>query len=100
MLSPEKRERLILVLRLLSSDRMGERAAAGAMAHRIVQSPGLDWNDVIRPSVVPYVPPPAVDHEAERHRRAERERIASRSWARDLTDAELDVVIACGNTDE
>lgn len=47
-----------------------------------------------------YVPPPISDHEADRRRRAEREQIASRSWARDLSDAEIDVVIVYAATDQ
>jgi hypothetical protein len=70
------------------------------MAHRIVQADGLDWDDVIQPAHVPYVPPPSDDYELKRQRKAERERIAERSWARDLTDAELDVILACAATDQ
>jgi hypothetical protein len=100
MLTPTERDKLLKLLRLLGSDRIGERAAAGFMAHRIIQSAGLDWGNVIAAPAVPYTPPPMPYLEADRRRRAERERIASRSWARDLTDAEIDVVIVYAATDQ
>ena len=46
-LAPEKREKLVKILGLLSSEHMGERASAGAMAQRIVTEAGLQWADVV-----------------------------------------------------
>lgn len=50
------RDKLLRILALLGSDQDGERAAAALAAHRLLQSHGLSWTDVIgaRP------PPPRV----------------------------------------
>ena len=67
-LAPAERSRLARVLELLGSPHDGERLAAGAAAHRIVQARGLRWLDVLaggetpRPQASAYAwspPPPA-----------------------------------------
>lgn len=49
MLTGADRDRLIKVLALLSSDRDGERAAAGYAATRMLRDRGLDWDVLIAP---------------------------------------------------
>jgi hypothetical protein len=100
MLIHTERERLIRLLKMGTSSHIGERAGAILLANRIITSAGLDWHDVIQPAHVPYVPPPPTNDELQRHRKAERDRVADRSWARGLSDAELDVILACAATDE
>jgi hypothetical protein len=100
MLDPPNRERLIRVLRLLSSDRLGERAAAGAMAHRIIATADLDWADVIRHAVQPYTPPPPDPPDEARDREAARAMFRGRDWTIGLSDAELDVILIYANTAE
>jgi hypothetical protein len=46
-LSPEDRERLVKVLRLISSPHNGEKTAAAERAQAMLESRGLDWGDVI-----------------------------------------------------
>jgi hypothetical protein len=46
-ISTKDRERLVKVLALLSSDQIGERAAAGFAAARLVKDRGLTWDDVL-----------------------------------------------------
>jgi hypothetical protein len=46
-LPPEDCERLVKVLRMLSSPHEGESAAAGRRAHEMLKRLGLDWSDVI-----------------------------------------------------
>jgi hypothetical protein len=46
-LAPNDRVRLTRLLGMLGSDHDGERANAGALAHRLIQQNGLQWNDVI-----------------------------------------------------
>jgi len=41
------RDKLIKLLGMLGSDYIGERASAGALAHRLVKSAGLSWSDLI-----------------------------------------------------
>ncbi len=52
-LSPHDRERLVRVLKLLSSDHAGERAAAALAATRIIAGAGVDWEDVVDPPTAP-----------------------------------------------
>jgi hypothetical protein len=46
-LAPADLSRLIKILSLLSSDSVGERAAAGAKAHAFLQRHGLTWSDIL-----------------------------------------------------
>jgi len=46
-LTPAERTRLVGILGMLGSDHLGERAAAAALASRLVRDKGLGWNDVI-----------------------------------------------------
>jgi len=46
-LAPRDRERLVSVLNLLSSDKAGERDAAGLAACRLLRARGLGWSDVV-----------------------------------------------------
>lgn len=46
-LNPADRDKLIKLLGMLGSDHLGERASAGALAHRLVKASGLSWGDVI-----------------------------------------------------
>jgi hypothetical protein len=48
-LSSSDRTRLARILGMLGSDHVGERAAAGLAAHRLVQRAGVTWYDVIKP---------------------------------------------------
>jgi capsule polysaccharide export protein KpsE/RkpR len=53
-LSERDREKLERILNLLGSDQPGERASAALAAHRMVQSLGLDWEEILadRPTKV------------------------------------------------
>lgn len=44
---PDDRRRLIGTLSLLTSDKDGERSAAGLAASRIIKRLGLTWDDVV-----------------------------------------------------
>ena len=62
-LTPDDRRRLIGVLSMLSSDKDGERSAAGLAATRIMTRLNLQWDAIIiddRPVVAPQrsAPPP------------------------------------------
>ena len=46
-LSARDRTRLERILKLLGSDQPGERASAALAAHRLVQSLGLDWEEIL-----------------------------------------------------
>lgn len=46
-LSPAERQKLVRILGMLGSDHDGERAAAAALASRLVRDKGLGWDDVI-----------------------------------------------------
>jgi hypothetical protein len=46
-LSPAERTRLVGILGMLGSDHDGERAAAAALASRLVREKGLSWSDLI-----------------------------------------------------
>jgi hypothetical protein len=46
-ISARDRTRLARILKLLGSDLPGERASAALAAHRLVQSLGLDWDEVL-----------------------------------------------------
>lgn len=50
VLSASDRDRLVKVLRLMSSDQDGERAAAAMMASRMVRDRGLDWDGLLQPA--------------------------------------------------
>ena len=52
-LQKKQLERLAAVCGMFNSGFVGERAAAAALADRIVRGNGLRWNDVIVPAVVP-----------------------------------------------
>jgi hypothetical protein len=61
-LPPDRRRRLIRVLGMLGSDHLGERAAAGALADRLIRESNLTWSDVIGGQDLPtYEPPPAYE---------------------------------------
>ena len=51
------RERLVKLLNLLSSDHVGECAAAGAAAHRFLKQRGLSWEDALSPRPVERLSP-------------------------------------------
>ena len=63
-LPPERRRKLVRILGLLGSDQFGERAAAAALATRLIREAGQDWDSVIvvagqEPASPPaYEPPP------------------------------------------
>jgi len=96
-------ERLIRLLGMLGSRFDGEIANAGRKASDLLRQHGLQWSDVIAPSLVPPDPPPRsempdfddVDWEdahglcfARRHQLGERERSFLESlseWEGDLT---------------
>ncbi|MGV3489879.1 MAG: hypothetical protein ACO1OG_01020 [Devosia sp.] len=46
-LTDRDRQRLIHILNLLGSDQAGERASAALAAHRLVQSLGTDWEELL-----------------------------------------------------
>jgi hypothetical protein len=46
-LSPADRARLTKLLGMLGSDHPGERDNAGVAAHRLIQSKGLAWADIL-----------------------------------------------------
>jgi hypothetical protein len=48
-------ERLVKICRLFSSDKVGERASAAAMADRLLRSFGADWEDVLAPRAIERV---------------------------------------------
>ncbi len=50
-LSPAERTRLVGILGMLGSDHDGERAAAAALASRLVRDKGLTWDTLILGSV-------------------------------------------------
>ena len=50
-LSPEDRTKLIRILGMLGSEFDGERAAAGALASRILKDADLIWADVVSPHI-------------------------------------------------
>lgn len=52
-IDPRDRERLIRILKLLGSDQVGERASAALAAHRLLQSLGVSWEDVMTPEPGP-----------------------------------------------
>ena len=60
-MTPAERRRLVGILDRLGSDHDGERAAAGLLASRLLQSAGLQWDQVIpadgspRPSALPPI---------------------------------------------
>ena len=67
-MTPNERTRLVKVLSMLGSDHEGERAAAGLLATRIVQSAGTDWDQLLhreehyqRPEPAGFSHPPTSD---------------------------------------
>ncbi len=46
-LSPAERKKLVAILGMMGSDHDGERAAAAALASRLVRDKGLTWDAVI-----------------------------------------------------
>ena len=46
-LTDRDREKLERILKLLGSDQPGERASAALAAHRMLQSLGLEWEDIL-----------------------------------------------------
>jgi hypothetical protein len=58
-LTPEELAELIAILGRLGSDFDGERAAAGLIASRMLQSKGLTWADVVGSPQIRYTPPPS-----------------------------------------
>jgi hypothetical protein len=49
-------DRIVKLLGMLGSDHDGERAAAGAAAHRFVRQLGLTWGDIIAAPSPPIAP--------------------------------------------
>lgn len=47
------KDRLIRILRLLGSDQVGERASAALAAHRLAESLGLSWDELLDPQPGP-----------------------------------------------
>lgn len=54
-MSTKDRERLARILRLLGSGIAGERASAALSAHRMVESLGVDWDELLQPAPPPQV---------------------------------------------
>lgn len=52
-LTPQEVQRLAKLLRMLSADAVGERAAAALMVHRFVTERELDWADILDPPEPP-----------------------------------------------
>lgn len=52
-LSPSERRKLVAILGMMGSDHDGERAAAAALASRIVRAAGLGWDDLISTAPAP-----------------------------------------------
>ncbi len=52
MLASADRPRLAKLLGMLGSDHAGERDAAGLAAHRLLQSRGTTWDEVLNPQPV------------------------------------------------
>ena len=52
-LSADLADKLCKVLGMLGSAHVGERAAAGMLATRLLQDAGLTWPDVLRPPTPP-----------------------------------------------
>lgn len=59
LLSDSQQRRLVGVLGLLSSDQVGERAAAALLASRLLKSAGLTWEQLVRQSEVAQVARPS-----------------------------------------
>lgn len=55
VIDPRDKERLIRILRLLSSEHVGERASAALAANRLLESLGVSWEDVLSPPVAERV---------------------------------------------
>ena len=53
MLTARDRDRLVRVLRLLASDKDGERATAAWTASRMLRDRGLDWDSLIPRALAP-----------------------------------------------
>jgi hypothetical protein len=49
-MTPAERKKLVRILRLLGSDQPGERAAAAAKAHKLVEAAGVDWAELLAPA--------------------------------------------------
>ncbi|RYG93539.1 MAG: hypothetical protein EON57_19875 [Alphaproteobacteria bacterium] len=50
-IDPHDKERLIRILRLLSSDHIGERASAALAANRLREALGVSWEELLDPPV-------------------------------------------------
>jgi hypothetical protein len=60
MSKPIPRDRLQKLCGLFGSQHDGERAAAAALADKLVRAAGLTWGDVIRRPAPPHAPPETV----------------------------------------
>jgi hypothetical protein len=56
-LTPAERRRLANLLGRLGSDHAGERDNAAVMAHRLIQTKGMTWSEVIDPPPSEYQEP-------------------------------------------
>ena len=56
-LPPDDCRKLARILGMLGSDAVGERAAAGLLATKLIKSHGLQWSDVISGAVQAQQPP-------------------------------------------
>jgi hypothetical protein len=56
VLDPRAADRIVKLLGMLGSDHDGERAAAGAAAHRLLRQLGLTWGDIIAVPAPPTMP--------------------------------------------
>ena len=54
-IDPRDKDRLIRILRLLSSDQVGERASAALAANRLMESLGVNWEELLDPPVAERV---------------------------------------------
>lgn len=57
-LTPAETSKLFGLLGMLASPFDGERATAGLLATKLIESKGLEWSDLIRPALAYYPPPP------------------------------------------
>lgn len=69
--SPLDRDKLVLVLRMLSSAHDGERASAALLASRMVEGCGKDWSDLLADPDADETPEPQDSALEELSRRVE-----------------------------
>ena len=90
-LTAPERDKLLLILALLRSDKVGEVNAAAAAVLRLLQAAGLTWDDVLSPAA--WEPPPEPPPDPAIERAAAVARARSRSWTRGLSDDEVDFAV-------